>query len=537
MTLKRPMSFLLLGSASLALAACGGADDVASPGEGNLIVVNTPAPPPPPPPPPPPAAGGAFTGATPAGFVDRGVVGNKRVFELPGRFAADTTIQNLPGAVYQINGPVNVGTDVGGDGTASGGQAITLTIQPGTVFVATESVSYLAVNRGSRINAVGTASQPIIFTADEQLTNAVTDSSQGLWGGIILLGRAPISDCNSSVAGGSANCQNVIEGTTSSLYGGALPNDNSGSLRFVQIRYSGFSIAQGNELQGLTMGGVGSDTTIDHVQVHNSSDDGIEIFGGRVNTKYLALTGADDDSLDTDVGYRGTAQFVIGVQKPTGDGSSHLEADSNGNEDAIPRQYTRVSNATFVQTRTSIDGNVVTLRGGTDYALLNSVLVSSQACIDLDEQQPTTASPNTPPTTTRAADTALQDLGPPVFRSVVLSCAAPFRNDGNVTVEQIGQIFGTGTNNNNQAFTSSLASVFVNGANETAVAVTDPTTFNADQFGGTVNTNAPNRLETVAFIGAVRNAADTNFAGWTCNAGYANFGTASGSCTALPANS
>jgi hypothetical protein len=219
---------LLLASTLIPLAACGGADDIASPGEGVLIVpAPAPAPAPTPPPPPPPPTGGAFSGATPAGMTDRGVIGGRRVFELPPRFTQDTTLQNLPGAVYQINGPVNVGSDVGGDGAASGGQAVTLTIQPGTILVATDNTSYLVVNRGSRLNAVGSASQPIIFTADDQLAGTVSDTSQGLWGGIILLGRGPISDCNTQVAGGSAGCQQVIEGTTNSLYGGNQPNDNS----------------------------------------------------------------------------------------------------------------------------------------------------------------------------------------------------------------------------------------------------------------------------------------------------------------------
>jgi hypothetical protein len=520
---------LLLLSTIIPLAACGGADDVASPGEG-VIVVPTPSPGPTPTPgggTPTPTPGGAFTGPAPAGFIDRGVVNNRRVFELPARFTQDTTIQNFPGAVYQISGPVNVGTDVGGDGNATGGQAVTLTVQPGTIFIATDGTSYLVVNRGSRLNAVGTSTQPIIFTADDQLNGTVTDSSQGLWGGIILLGRAPISDCNASVPGGSAQCQQVIEGTTSSLYGGNQPNDNSGSLRYIQIRYSGVAIATGNELQGLTMGGVGSNTTVDHIQVHNSSDDGIEVFGGRVNMKYLAITGADDDSLDTDLGYRGTAQFVIGVQRDTQNGDSHIEADSNGNEDALPRQYTRVSNATFVQRSTVQGGNVVLLRGGTDYALLNSVITGPNACIDIDE---------TGGTTTRGADATLQDIGAPIFRSVVLACPTAFRSDNNVTPEAIAAIFGSGSNNNNSNFTISLTNVFVNGANENGVTATDPTTFNADQFAGSgqPNTGAPNRLENVSFIGAVRNAQDTNFQGWTCNAGYVSFGSTSGSCTALP---
>jgi hypothetical protein len=275
------------------------------------------------------------------------------------------------------------------------------------------------------------------------------------------------------------------------------------------------------------MGGVGSNTTVDHIQVHNSSDDGIEVFGGRVNMKYLAITGADDDSLDTDLGYRGTAQFVIGVQRDTQNGDSHIEADSNGNEDALPRQYTRVSNATFVQRSTVQGGNVVLLRGGTDYALLNSVITGPNACIDIDE---------TGGTTTRGADATLQDIGAPIFRSVVLACPTAFRSDNNVTPEAIAAIFGSGSNNNNSNFTISLTNVFVNGANENGVTATDPTTFNADQFAGSgqPNTGAPNRLENVSFIGAVRNAQDTNFQGWTCNAGYVSFGSTSGSCTALP---
>ena len=517
---------LLLISTLIPLAACG-ADDVASPGEG-VLVAPTPSPTPSPSPTPTPTPGGAFTGAVPAGFVDRGVVNNRRVFEMPARFTQDTTIQNFPGAVYQISGPVNVGTDCGGDpnAQASGCQAVTLTIQAGTTVIATDGTSYLAVNRGSRLNAVGSASQPIVFTADDQLNGTVSDSSQGLWGGIILLGRAPISDCNAQVPGGSAQCQQVIEGTTGSLYGGATATDNSGSLRFVQIRYSGVAIATGNELQGLTMGGVGSNTTVDHIQVHNSSDDGIEIFGGRINAKYLAITGADDDALDTDLGYRGTVQFVVGVQRDQNNGDSMIEADSNGNEDALPRQYTRVSNATFVQRSTVQGGNVILLRGGTDYALLNSVVTGPQACLDIDE---------TGGSTTRAASASLQDVGPPVFRSVQLACPTAFRSDNNVTPEAIAALFGSGTNNNNSSFTISLTNVFVNGANENGVTATDPTGFNADQFA-TVNTGAPNRLEAVSFIGAVRNAQDTNFQGWTCNAGYVNFGGTSGSCTGLPAS-
>jgi hypothetical protein len=514
---------LLLISCAIPLAACG-PNDVASPGEGTIVV---PPPAPAPPPPPPPAGGGVPAAGCPAGTVDRGVIAAAfRNCEFSGRFNDDFTIQRLPGVIYSLSGPVNVGTDVGGGGNLAGGDPVTLTIQAGVTIFATSGNDYLVVNRGSRLQAVGTPTLPIIFTARSNVEGTATDSSQGLWGGIILLGRAPISDCNTAVPGGDVACQQVIEGTTGSLYGGNVATDNSGTVQYVQIRYSGFAIAPGNELQGLTLGGVGNATTIDHIQVHNSSDDGIEIFGGRPNLKHLVITGADDDNLDTDLGYRGTVQFVISIQKPGGDGDSVIEADSNGNEDALPRQYTRVSNLTAVQNHVGSGGNAILLRGGTDYALLNSVISSPAACLDIDE---------TGGTTSRAADGALQDLGPPVFRSVRLACPTNFRNDGNVATATVAAIFGTGTNNNSDAHVSSLTGTgpYIDGANEAAVAATDPTPFNADAHA-VVNAAAPNRLSVVTYIGAVRDAADLWYAGWTCNAGYANFGAASATCVSVP---
>lgn len=524
---------LLLVTTLIPLAACG-PTDVASPGEG-VIIVPAPGPPAPPPPPPPPGAGDpALACPSVAGhaIIDRGVVGTKRVCELPSRFTSNTTLTSVNGVAYQIAGPVNVGTDCGGDTAAplAGCQSVELTIQPGALIVGEGTTSYLVVNRGSRLLAQGNATTPIIFTARANLVTgagAVTDSSQGLWGGVILLGRAPISDCNTAVAGGSAGCQQIIEGTTNALYGGASPNDNSGVLQYVQIRYSGVAIAPGNELQGLTLGGVGQLTTVDHIQVHNSSDDGIEIFGGRVNLKHLVITGADDDGLDTDLGYRGTVQFVIGVHRDNSNGDSMIESDSNGNEDALPRQYTRVSNATFVQRSTVQGGNTMLIRGGADYALLNSVVVGTNNCLDID---------GTGGSTTRAADAALQDLGAPVFRSVVMGgCTNPFTNDGNLQAET-ATAFATGTNNNNSTFTSSLISVFINGANETGVAATDPTAFNADTFAGAGQPNAaaPNRLSAVTYVGAVQNAGDTWYQGWACTSGYATIaGASTRACTAL----
>jgi hypothetical protein len=511
-------NFLMIGSA-LALAACG-ADDIASPGEGTLVNPPTTATPTPgtgaPTPTPTP---GQAAASCPSGLIDRGVIANRRNCELSGRISADLTLQNLPGVIYSLAGPVNVGTDVGGDGAAAGGQRVTLTVQPGTVIFASQGNDYLVVNRGSRLNAVGTATQPIIFTARANVEGTATDTSQGLWGGIILLGRAPISDCNAQVAGGSAGCQQVIEGTTGSLYGGAEAADNSGTLRYVQIRYSGFAIAPGNELQGLTLGGVGSATDISFVQVHNSSDDGVEIFGGRARIKNLIVTGADDDSIDTDLGWQGGIQFAIAVHRDENNGDSMMEIDSNGNEDALPRQFGRISNFTFINRGRAQGDNAILVRGGADYTFANGIITGPDNCIDIDE---------TAGTTTRAADAALQDQGPPVFRSVALACPTAFRDDANVTVAAIQALFAADANNRTM-FTPTLTATFINGANETAVPAFNATTLNTMAFG-------PAFFVTANYIGAVRDAADRWYEGWACNAAFASFGTTSANCTAIPSS-
>lgn len=506
------VSKLMLAASVVALAGCNGAADLASPGEGVIVVpAPTPAPVPTPSPSPTPTPTEPAAAGCPTGFTDRGIIANKRNCEMSGRITSNLALADLPGTIYSIAGRVDVGTDVGGDGAAAGGNGVTLTIDPGVVIFASSGLDFLLVNRGSRLNAEGTPTQPIVFTSRQNVVGTATDNSQGQWGGIVLLGRAPISDCLSGAVGGSANCQQNIEGTTGGLYGGATANDSSGVLRYVQIRYSGFEIAPGNELQGLTLGGTGSGTVIDNIHVHNSSDDGIEIFGGRTNLKYLVVTGADDDSYDTDLGYKGFTQFLLAIQRAGGSsGDAIIEADSNGNEDAQPRQNTRIANFTFVHRSTiAASVNAILLRGGTDYTMVNGVVTSPRICLDIDGAA-----------TVQAANAGLDEQGPPVFNSVVFSCAGgAFNDDGNVAVAQLQSIFNAGTNNN-ASFTSTLTNVFVNGANEAAVPA-----FNA-------STLSPFFVNT-SYIGAVRDANDTWYRGWTCDSATANFGSGS-NCTALP---
>ena len=487
---------LLLLTTVIALTACG-PDDVASPGEGGFGGGGTTPTPPPPPPPPPP---NTPAGSCPTGTTDRGVVANRRNCEISGTITGQRLIQNLPGVVYSLSGRVQVGTDLGSDpnNPLAGAQSGTLTIDPGVTIFGSGGLDFLIVNRGSQIFAEGTPNSPIVFTSRQNIEGTATDNSIGQFGGLVILGRAPIQRCNQpNVPGGSVNCQSQVEGTTG-LYGGATAADNSGRLRYVQVRYPGFEVSPGNELNGITLAGVGSGTTIDHIQVHNSSDDGIEWFGGTVNARYIVITGADDDSLDTDFGYKGANQFVLVVQRSTG-GDKIVEADTPGNGNSTPRSYPKFANVTAIGRRPN---DALHLRGGTDFGLLNSVVTGSPICLDIDEA-----------VTMQPANAALDEAGPPIFRSVFFSCATPFRDEADVPASEIAAIFNG--NNNVANGTSSLTDVFVNGPNENGVTASSLTSFSSF-------------FQNVGYIGAVR-AGDLWFQGWTCGLG---FGTPS--CTAAP---
>jgi len=495
---------LLLISTIIPLAACG-ADDVASPGEGNLVIINPPpaAPAPTPTPTPTPPTGGPAA-TCPGGTTDRGVLGNRRNCEISGTITGQRLIQNLPGVIYSLAGRVQVGTDAGGDpaNPIAGSQTGQLTIDAGVTIFGSGGLDFLIVNRGSQIFAEGTQNSPIVFTSRQNIEGTATDNSIGQFGGLVILGRAPIQRCNQpNTPGGSVGCQAQVEGATG-FYGGATANDNSGRVRYVQVRYPGFEVSVGNELNGITLAGVGSGTTIERVQVHNSSDDGFEWFGGTVNARYLVITGADDDSLDTDFGYRGANQFVI-VNQRSGGGDRIIEGDTRGNGNSNPRSFPKFANMTAISRRTS---DAIIMHGGTDYALVNTIITGAPICLDIDEA-----------VTVQAADANLQENGPPVFRSVFLSCATSFRDDTDVTAAQIASIFNASGNGNTAQGTSTLQNVFVNGTNENGVTAAT----NIAQISPF--------FQQVGYIGAVRDNSDTWFQGWTCGLGFNT-----PSCTAVP---
>ena len=374
-----------------------------------------------------PAVGtGGSAAACPTGTTDDGLVQTFRACRLPSVISGTLTLPKIAGVFYRLRGQTEVGVDVGTTGADSGA---VLNIEPGVVIAADSSETtndYLIVNRGAKINAVGTVANPIIFTSQQNLaSNGVSDATQGQWGGVIILGRAPVGVCAAgtgpnNAAGSSTTCQQAIEGVTGRFYGGPTAADNSGKFQYVQIRYSGIAISDGNELQGLTLGGTGSGTVIDHVQSHNSADDGVEIFGGATNMKYMVMTGADDDGFDIDNGFRGFIQFMITAQRTIGAtaDSFSTEIDSNNAEDLLPRTFGRYANFTFLQT--ALAPAAIRLRGGADMTYVNGVVKTpaTVACVNIIAGEQTAGGRST----IRPADAALQDAGAPVFNSIYFSC-------------------------------------------------------------------------------------------------------------------
>ncbi len=215
---------------------------------------------------------------------------------------------------------------------------VTLSIEPGTqIKGATGSFANLIITRGSRIMAEGTASAPIVFSSDD-----ADMSGSGEWGGLIIHGYGVHNVCGTDA---SVACNIDSEGE-SGFAGGYSEGDDSGVLRYVVVTEGGFQFAPGNEINGISLIGVGSGTTLEYIQIHDNSDDGIEYYGGSVNTKYLVVTGAGDDSIDWDEGFSGNIQYAIVRQSGASEGNA-IEADTDGSTTGFLSKPT-LSNLTFI---------------------------------------------------------------------------------------------------------------------------------------------------------------------------------------------
>ncbi|MFE8604520.1 hypothetical protein [Archangium violaceum] len=216
----------------------------------------------------------------------------------------------------------------------------TLTIEPGTKVVG-EDGSALIITRNAKLNAVGTAAKPIVFTS----AKPEGERSAGDWGGVVLLGKAKIN-----VAGGTNTVEGFFatSGDDRTKYGGTDDAHDCGKLKYARIEFAGFELAEDNELNGLTTGACGTATELDYIQVHKGADDGVEMFGGTANLKHIVISQPDDDGLDYDLGYTGKVQFLV-VQQNDRVGNRAIEASGNKTTNtATPRSVPEIWNASFI---------------------------------------------------------------------------------------------------------------------------------------------------------------------------------------------
>ena len=283
------------------------------------------------------------------------------VVSLSGVYTEDLTLD--ADTEYLVTGPVLM---------ASGA---TLTIPAGkTIRVQPVGVNaYIAIQQGAQINAVGSASAPIVLTSNAGSPGA------GDWGGLVLCGRAPIN----STPVGSENTATSEVGQLS--YGGNIEADNSGTIQYMRIEYAGGAIDGNAELNGLSLYAVGNGTTIDHIQIFEGSDDGVEFFGGTVNVSQVAVVNAEDDSIDWTEGYTGTLTDVY-VQHSGAVNDKAFECDGYNSDFSNEGGYfsaPNVNNVTVVGTN-GVNEEAIRLRAGTQGIFTNVVVTDYVEAFDLD---------------------------------------------------------------------------------------------------------------------------------------------------------
>lgn len=274
---------------------------------------------------------------------------------LQGELTANKTL--LKEKVYALSGEYIVKTGA------------TLTIEEGVKIVAMtddESVDYILVQQGAKIEAVGTKENPIIMTSDKK--------ESGAWGGLHICGKA------------HTNAENG-EGTSeigNAAYGGSADNDNSGTLKYIRLENTGYALDSEHEANGISFYGVGNGTTVEYVQAYNGSDDGFEFFGGSVDVKHMVVTNCSDDSFDWTEGWNGRGQFLVAYQEAKEtlgfDCDCLMECDNNGkNFAATPVACPTLANLTLIGNGGEKQG--VRLRAGTQVKMYNALIPGKGKCL------------------------------------------------------------------------------------------------------------------------------------------------------------
>lgn len=265
------------------------------------------------------------------------------------------------GSTYRLEGLVFV------EGSAR------LAIEPGVTVLGGPGAA-LIVTRDASIQARGTLREPIVFTSAQP----VGQRASGDWGGVVLLGNAPVNR-------DQANVEGTPRGDRRGAFGGSDQSSNCGVFEYVRIEFAGYPIGAGDERSGLTLAGCGGATLVEHVQVHRSRHDGIAILGGRVDLKYALVSHAGDDALDWDLGWTGRAQFLIVQQHPDTGDTGFEGGNSSDDPEARPVSRPRIHNATMVGSRNPVrNQRAMVIRHGSGGEFRNLLITGfPHASIDL----------------------------------------------------------------------------------------------------------------------------------------------------------
>lgn len=431
--------------------------------------------------------------------------GNTENLILSGKITGNLTLKanntyKLRGLVYVTNGA-------------------TLTIEPGTKIVGeADKNGSLIITKGSKIMAEGTASNPIIFTSEKP------SPKRGDWAGLVILGAAPTNASFNGQAG-IGEIEGGINNTEGlGLYGGTNADDNSGVLKYVRVEYAGYAFLPDKEINGITFGGVGRGTVVDYVEVAYANDDSFEWFGGTVNCSHLISYKGLDDDFDTDNGFSGKIQFGIAVRDPQiadVSGSNAFESDNDANGSPLtPQTSATFSNMTIIGpinsssagtnagSINSLFQHALQVRRNSSISVFNSVFTGFPIGLFIDATK-----------------------GTPTDNNIVNSNLA-FQNNilaGNTTPLK----FGPSTSSPTSYTLADLTSWFNTGGNSMLTYSADVKLTNAWAPAGTTpnfspaagsplltgglftHTKLASWFTPVTFRGAVKDANDTWYAGWT----------------------
>ncbi|CAN5518808.1 hypothetical protein BH10BAC3_BH10BAC3_18410 [soil metagenome] len=381
---------------------------------------------------------------------------------LKGKITADTTLKAIN--TYILEGLVYIRNNA------------TITIEAGTTIKGSflDPIGGLVITKGAKIIAKGTADKPIVFTSNSPSPRS------GDWAGIVLLGKAPTNSSFNGTAGQGSIEGGINNADGDGLYGGADENDNSGAMTYIRIEYAGFAFLPDNEINSLTMGGIGRGTQIDHIQVTYAKDDAYEWFGGTVDCKYLISYKTQDDDFDTDNGFSGRVQFGLIVRDSLIADISKSEAfesdnDANGSS-LTPKTSAVFSNVTALGPLATLDnkGSDLFLAGAqirrnSSISIFNSAIIGWPVGLLIDAGKG------------KATDLNIEDSTLRVRNTIIAGCKVPVNYVAN------GTPTGATPASINTWFTTSIGNAILGTVNEAKLV--NP--FNRENFDPTPFSTSP----------------------------------------------